>query len=54
MKILSNLILLITIIYSMLFIMAVDSLYDAGYFWIAILICAGLISLCYKLRKYLG
>lgn len=54
-----------TIIVCMLSAMGIDDIYDKGYFFIDIVICAGLIYTCYKtineeeadiltLNKYLG
>lgn len=54
-----------TFIVCMLSVMGIDDIYDKGYFFIDIVICAGLIYTCYKtineeeadiltLNKYLG
>lgn len=60
-----SILLYTTIIVCMLSAMGIDDIYDKGYFFIDIVICAGLIYTCYKtineeeadiltLNKYLG
>lgn len=60
-----GILLYITFIVCMLSAMGIDSIYDQGYFFIDVILCAGLIYTCYKtineeeldiltLNKYLG
>lgn len=46
--VLKGILLYTTVIISILFIMGIDTIYEEGYFFLDIAICAGLIYTCYK------
>lgn len=50
MKILRQIVFIITIAYILLFAMGVDSIYDNGYFFIGMLIMILLVTICILLK----